>query len=383
MPPAAAIRPALVVNHLKGGGKEQFVVALANQLAERGHAPLVVCFERGGRLGGKLCAEVSLVELGKAGGSSVRTLFRLARTLRAERATLVHSNNWGTLVECVVAGRLAGGLPVVHTQHGLDYERGTERRPSTVRLATKRLMARGLRALVAVSDEVRTMLVDEWRVAPDRVHVVTNGVAIPDLGARDDAARCRARRAIGLPADAFVVGTVGYLRPVKDYPTLVRAFARVRHSRPEAHLVVVGDGPSRPEIEATIRALGLGGAVHLLGVRGDVPALLPLFDVFALSSLSEGISLAILEAMGWALPVVATRVGGNPQVVAHGCTGLLVPPSDAEAFGDALRRLADEPATAEAFGRAGRGRMVEQFSAARMGSDYERIYHLVESSYRA
>src|SRR5690606_15122228 len=154
--------------------------------------------------------------------------------------------------------------------------------------------------------------------------------------------------------------------------------ARVFRARPDTRLAIVGSGPAMDDVERAVREEGLREYVHLLGNRKDVPDLLPLFDLFAMSSLSEGISLAILEAMGRQLPVVATHVGGTPQVVVHGETGLLVPPSNEAALGEALLTLAAAPEVAAAFGIAGRRRMEEQFSALRMGRDYEHVYRTVE-----
>lgn len=373
-----ALRPALVVNHLKGGGKEQVVVNLANTLAAFGHTPLVICLERGGALARRLNrGVVDLVELNKPKGNSVRAVWDLTQAIRAGNVDLVHSHNWGTLVESLLAARLAGGLPVVHTQHGLDFERSAERSGSRVRLLVKRLAAGRLDRLVTVSEEVRSMVVQEWGAGFDRVDVITNGVVVPPRTVLSPTERALRRVAVGLPPDAFVVGSVGYLRPVKDYPALVHAFAQLLTHRIDARLVLVGSGPSKADIERTVCDLGVEGSVHLLGARSDIADLLPLFDVFALSSLSEGISLAILEAMSHGLPVVATRVGGNPQIVEDGRSGRLVAPQHPQALADALTALSDAPETAAALGHQARARVTEHFSVERMGREYAGVYESV------
>jgi glycosyltransferase involved in cell wall biosynthesis len=167
---------------------------------------------------------------------------------------------------------------------------------------------------------------------------------------------------------------VGNLRPVKDYPCLLRAFARARSRVADATLVFVGDGVERPKLEALGRELGVAEAVRFAGDRSDVPRLLRLFDVFALSSQTEGISVALLEAMATGLPAVVTDTGGNPEVVVEGQTGELAPVGDHEALGDALAGLLADPGRRRVWGAAARERVLEDFSLDRMVRDYESIY---------
>ena len=369
------LRPAILVSHLKGGGKERFVVDLANALGALGEEPLVITFESGGALEARVDrTRVALAAIGKGRGNSLRLPLSLQGHLRRHGSCVVHSNNWGTLIESLLAAGLAGRLPVVHTQHGLDFERGVQRTGSPLRLLAKRLAATRLAEAVTVSPEVQQMVIGEWNVPPERVRVIANGIVVPPPSVLSACQRSSRRLALGMPADAFVVGTVGFLRPVKDYPTLVRAFASVRARLADAHLVIIGDGPSRGEVEATIAEANLRGSVHVLGARRDVAELLPLLDVFAMSSLSEGISLAILEAMGHALPVVVTRVGGNPHVIEQGRSGLLVEPGDHEGMAAALLRVAADPPGARAMGAAARARVINDFSVERMARDYVATY---------
>jgi glycosyltransferase involved in cell wall biosynthesis len=160
---------------------------------------------------------------------------------------------------------------------------------------------------------------------------------------------------------------------VKDHGTLIEAFARLRTIRPEAHLTLVGDGPERGAIVEHAARLDLSRAVTFAGERADVAPLLAAFDVFALASRSEGVSLTLLEAAAAGLPVVATRVGGNEEVVVDGKTGFLVPAGDPAAFADALARVAERPDRAT-LGAAGRARVERRFSVERMARAYGDLY---------
>jgi glycosyltransferase involved in cell wall biosynthesis len=171
-----------------------------------------------------------------------------------------------------------------------------------------------------------------------------------------------------------VVGTVARLDPVKDLGTLLDAVALVRRSRPEVRLVVVGDGAERTALEARAVRPDLAGTVLFTGTRRDARRLLSAFDVYANTSIHEGVSLTILEAMAARLPVVATTAGGNPEVVADGETGMLVPVRVPDAVASALSALAAAPERAQRFGARGRARVEDRFSMDRMVSEYVDVY---------
>ncbi len=370
--PARPLRIAILSTHLHGGGKETFIVHLANTLAAMGHAPHVVCFDRAGRLARSLRADVPLVEFRRS-GNDPRLLVALSRFLRRARIDVIHSNNWGTLVEAVLAA-WRRGTPVVHTQHGLDYETGMSRQTRTqgVRGVVLRAATRRLHSLVAVSPEVGEMLRTEWRVPSARVHVITNGVPVAPVRV-DGATRAGRRRALGLSDTDHAIVCVAYLRPVKNFPVLVRAVASLPREL-RARLFIVGVGPSEPEIREAVAACDAEDRVTFLGSRTDVTEILPLFDTFALASASEGISISILEAMAAGLPVVATRVGGTPLLVDEDATGLLVPPGDAEALGRALEHLARSADERHRMGTAARERARDRFSIERMTHDYLQVF---------
>jgi sugar transferase (PEP-CTERM/EpsH1 system associated) len=371
----ASCRVALVVSHLKGGGKEECVVNLANSLAADGWKPLVVCLEVVGRLESKIRPGVEIVALHKRRGHDVGVVCRLARLLRERRIDVVHCHNWGTAVESVAAAAIAGVRTVVHTQHGLDYGFGPLP-PRWRRLARRlamRAVARRLTRIVVVSREVEETVEHEWRVPREKVRLIHNGIALGQP-AVDRAHRAAMRRALALDDDDILIGSVGAFRPVKDFPMLVEAMAEVHREAPRARLVLIGSGPTLANVREAVERLGLHRAVVLPGWRSDVPDLLRAMDVFALSSISEGVSLAILEAMAAGLPVVATRVGGNPEIVHDSETGLLVPPGSPKAMAGALIALACDAEKRRAMGRRAREHVERSFSLSRMARDYEALY---------
>jgi glycosyltransferase involved in cell wall biosynthesis len=222
------------------------------------------------------------------------------------------------------------------------------------------------KAVICDGDDVRRQLVDEQKLWPRNVVTIHNGVDTQLYGQTGDKTQTRAaaRRALGLAEDTPVLATVARLEPVKDQATLLRAFEKVGAALPESRLVLVGDGSVRPALEEQARQRGLAGRVIFLGRRADVAQLLPLFDAFVLTSTSEGLPLTILEAMGVGIPVVATRVGGVPELVDDGETGILVEPADAVALGRALDGLSSNVELCVAMGKAGALKAAQEYAVS-------------------
>ncbi len=206
----------------------------------------------------------------------------------------------------------------------------------------------------------------------DQYHLIRSGIELEAF--RDvPVGSARARARIGLPEHSFVVGTVGRLSRQKSPLDLIAAFERAVGARADAHLVFVGDGPQRPEVEAAVSRAGLAGRVHLLGLRRDVPELLRAFDVFALASRWEGLPRVFPQAMAAGLPIVATRVAGAPDAIIPGENGWLVEVGDSQAMGQRLLELAQDPHLARRMGERGRER-VEEFTARRMVDQLAALY---------
>ena len=368
---SAPIRVMHVVNVLSLSGMEHGVIKQVNRLDPARFAPSICClaFQRD-ETHAVLDPRVPVHELRKSSGRDLGLVPRLAALLARERVDIVHSHNWQTFFYTVAAASLAGVSLRVHGLHGREAEA-----PSARQIRLSRWLARRVSRLIAVSNDLGRELVKDWGVPAERVSVIPNGVDLdgfahpgPVEGLREE---------LGLAPEHRVIMTVGGLRPVKDYPTLIRAFARVHAARPEARLVIVGGergGGSQGELAALAVSLGVGGAVLFPGVRQDVSRLLALSEIYVNSSVFEGMSNTILEAMAASRPVVATDVGGNPELVRHGVNGFLVPPRDEAALAERLAELLADPALIKAQGAAGRGLVESEHAMGRMVAAYEDCY---------
>jgi sugar transferase (PEP-CTERM/EpsH1 system associated) len=362
-------RPTIVhaIHSLATGGLENGVVNLANHsgLAFR---HVVVCMSTDGALGRSLNPDVTVMALGKRPGQDLWAFARLVGLLRRLRPAVVHSRNWAAF-DAVPAARLAGVPVVVHGEHGRDIANpeGRNRRRNRIRRALAPLVT----SFVTVSFDLRRWLVEDVGIRAGKVTAIHNGVDASRFGHVD---RRYARDVLGLPADAPIVGTVGRLDPVKDQAGLLRAFAAARGGHPDSILVIAGDGPCRAELEDLVGALGLGAQVRFLGERKDIPVVLAAMDLFALPSIAEGMSNTVLEAMASALPVVATRVGGSPEMVEDGVNGRLVPRQDPNALRAAIADYLGDGHLRHLHGKASRERVLEHFTLERMCGDYTGLY---------
>lgn len=362
-----------VVYRFAVGGLENGVVNLINHMAGWRHAVIALtdvdpAFARRVRVPG-----VEFVALNKAPGGGWRLYPAMARELRRLRPQLVHTRNLAAL-EMQAAAWWAGVPARVHGEHGRDADDidGTVRRYQWLR----RLYRPFVQHYVALSRDLEQYLVQAVGVAPRDISQIYNGVDSQRFA-------CAARRQAiaGCPftgEDLCLVGSVGRMQTVKAQPILARAFVQALTQRPELRhrlrLVMVGDGPLRVECEAVLREAGMASLAWLPGERADVPDIMCGLDLFVLPSLAEGISNTILEAMSSGLPVLATRVGGNADLVSDGVTGQIVPPGDGQALAQALMAWADAPQRCRQAGAAGRRVIEERFSLQVMVKRYEGVY---------
>jgi len=292
-----------------------------------------------------------------------RTTWRLTGLLRRLRPDLVLTYNWGAL-DALLATRLVGPRALVHHEDGFrpDEVDGFKRR----RVWTRRLVLPGTRAVIVPSHRLEEIACTLWRLPAAQVVRIPNGIRLADFPARDGNPARRA--ALGIPAGAFVVGSVGHLRAEKNPVRLIEALAGI-----EAHALVLGDGPERARVEETARALGLTARVHLVGHREAPQEDYRLMDAFALPSDTEQMPVALLEAMACGLPVAATDVGDVRRILPPAQAPLVVP-RDARALGEALRTLAASPELRRELGAGNRARVEEEYGFERMVARYRETY---------
>ncbi|MEO5561254.1 MAG: glycosyltransferase [Dokdonella sp.] len=360
-----------VVENLNRGGLERVVIDLAHAQRASGDAPRVVCLFEPGTLAHELTAQgIEVVACHKGAGFDLRTLRRLRRVLATDAGeAVVHTHN--LIAHDYTALALLGlrRQRLINTRHGMG---GTP--VARLRGALYQLSMRWTDRVVAVCEAARRNLVERERLPANKVVSVPNGIEVATFKPASDAARRRLAEREGLPATTRLIGFVGRLNWAKDLPNMLRAFARLQQRRPDTALILVGDGALRAELTELAASEGIAERVRFLGDRNDVRELLQAFDVFAMSSVSEGYSIALLEACATALPIVATAVGGNAEIAVDGVNGRIVPAGQPDAFADALESVLADPAGAVEMGRRGRDWALEQATIARMHARYRDIY---------
>jgi glycosyltransferase involved in cell wall biosynthesis len=294
------------------------------------------------------------------------TLRDLVRLIRNRRVAVLHTHEFFMNALGLMASWVTG-VPLVATVHGRNYYADKTRR----RVAY-RLVGRFAGRLVTVSESNRRFLAERVGIPPHRVQVIPNGIPLDDGASA--ATLSTLRESLGLNHYNQVIGTVGSLYPVKGHKYLIDAAPSVLGRFPQAVFLIVGQGGLREELEAHAKRLGVAGHLRFLGHREDVRNLLSIYDIFVLPSLSEGMPLALLEAMAGGVPAVATRVGGVPEVLEDGKTGLVVPPGDSRALADSITTLLEHPPLAKELSEAARQMAATRFSLTRMVTAYEGIY---------
>jgi sugar transferase (PEP-CTERM/EpsH1 system associated) len=318
--------------------------------------------------------DVEFIALNKKPGHGVWLYPRLFRLFRELKPAIVHSRNLAALE--VLAPAWAARVPLrIHGEHGRDVGDidGSNRMFQWLRRAHRPFVDH----YVALSGDLARYLAEKVQVPDERITQVYNGVDVAQFRPADGVGNAVAGCPFAAPQH-WLVGTVGRMQTVKDQPTLARAFVRALSLRPDLkprlRLVMVGAGPLRAESLAILASAGVADLAWLPGERSDIAQVLRGLQCFVLPSLAEGISNTILEAMASGLPVIATNVGGNAELVAHGRTGEIVPAADSDAMAHSLVRLAGAPESAMAMGRAGRVEVETRFSLQVMVSAYQQLY---------
>jgi sugar transferase (PEP-CTERM/EpsH1 system associated) len=366
---------AHIVYRLDFGGLENGLVNLINGLPRDRYRHAIICLTQFSDFAKRIeRSDVTIHALHKRPGLDVGLYWRLWRVLRTLRPAIVHTRNLAAL-ECQWIAAAAGVPGRVHGEHGWDvYDlHGTNTKYNRLRRMCRAVVQR----YVPMSRDLQRWLERVVRVRAERIRQIYNGVNTERFAPPTSAGAAPWPESFA-SRDMLVIGTVGRMEPVKDPLNLVKAFAtlmaREPSNRQRLRLVLVGDGPLRPAVEAAIVEAGLESQVWLAGARHDVPTFLQHFAVFALPSLNEGISNTVLEAMACGVPVVATDVGGNREIIEVGVTGDVCPAGDPQALASALERVVADDALRHAYARAARQRVERQFSLGAMLNNYRALY---------
>jgi len=373
---AAKCNVAFVVNNLDVGGLEKVVIQLIRHLDRTVFEPLLVCIDGPGAL----FAEAGLpshrcLVLDKSRARSFgpvrfdpRLLLQIARFFRGNHVHIAHAHNAAPLIYGGFAARMVRPRPVfVYSEHNQIYSASPASRRKFrwyVRLADR---------VVAVSHDLRSTLRAQVGITTP-VRVIHNGID----GSRFSSLNAnRIRHTLGLSDSDLVVGTAVVISKQKGLTHLLDAACTVVTAEPRARFVVAGDGPLRADLERKASSLGLGDRFRFLGYRSDIPELIASLDLYVLPSLWEGLPLALLEALAMGKPIVATSVGGNPEVVEDGVQGRLVPPGDSVALADAILALLRDDEFRASVGPVNRAKFERQFSVQAMVRAHEALYSAI------
>ncbi len=352
---------SLVVHHLihslHVGGAERLLLGLARLHHMQGHRLTVHTLSGPGPLADAL-RSLGIPVITHRALSPLATVVSLARTLRPQRPHVLHCHNIGATLVGAPAARLARIPCTIATRHGRLWDR----RDVETRFW---LVARLCHRVVAVSQAAHREFSMVAGSVRHKLTVIPNGAAPP----RIPTPPCEPAR----PA-AFTLISVGRLTPEKDFPSLLQAFSILAASLPDVRLWILGDGPERESLRTLIQRLGLSESVQMLGMRDDVGYWLAQADLFVLASVSEGLPVALLEALAVGLPAVVTNVGGMPEVLESSGAGIVVPPRDPPALAAAILEIARRPDRLPALREAARRRYSERYTLERMAADYLRLY---------
>lgn len=363
-----------IVPSLEIGGLEHIVLDFTLMAVNAGHQVDVLCLDRPGDLaasvergGGRVFC------LYKPPGFRFTELDGLRDTLRKISPDVIHTHYPGALFYAGPLARRMGLNAIIHTVHGAHYEGGWRHR------MTGRLGARHAKHIVCVSKATANHVLQHHITRKKKIQVIYNGINISHFqSAHSEGGRIRAE--LGIPQSTYVIGTVGRLSDVKRQDTLLRAFVNVHQSIPKSHLLVVGDGPNRQQLVELTKSLGLEEHVIFAGYRADRECCLAAMDTFALTSDSEGTPLSLLEAWATGLPAVVTAVGGLPELIENGTTGILVPPGNHEMFGAELKRILKNHKLRSDLAKASSNLVQKRFSREEMLAQYMILYKSVIKS---
>ncbi len=363
-----------VIHSLDIGGLENGVVNLINTMDRNRFAHAICCISQSGRNAEKLNGQdVSIYEMRKGERSELLLPLKLARLFKKNQIDIVHTRNWGA-VDGIIGAILARIPIIIHGEHGRDMtdSDGSNKKRNFIR----KLSSYFVFHYITVSNDLREWLITFVGINEKKIQTIYNGV---DTIKFNPGNKYHIREEYGYNSEDIIIGTVGRLDRVKDQQLLIRAFAQLKSKYHNITLLIIGNGPCRESLENLARDLGIKQNVSFLGMRSDVPELLKLMDIFVLPSIFEGISNTILEAMAMGLPVIATNVGGNSDLVVDGETGTLVPVEDVSALATAMERYILDRVTMDRHGTAGRKRAIDEFGLNRMVAQYEDMYAILST----
>ncbi|MCD6219722.1 GT4 family glycosyltransferase PelF, partial [Candidatus Calescamantes bacterium] len=360
-----------VLPSLEMGGVEKTLISLLPHLEEKGFTVKVCTLYRKDILAKELeKIGIPVINIGMRARIDIdlkylRGIFHLAEFIRKEKFHIVHTHLYRANTPGRIAAILARVPIIIANEHNVDsWKRFSQRRMD-------RFLAKFTDKIIVVSNEVKKFYVNEVGIPDDKLEVIYNGVDLKRF--EKDFDKKKKRKELGLPLSSPLVGTIGRLQLQKDHKTFLKASSLILKKFPKVHFLIVGGGSLRKELENFTRNLKIEKNVHFLGERKDIEEILPLMDIFVLTSKREGFPITVLEAMACSIPVVATSVGGTPELIEEGKTGFLIPPENPHILSEAIINLLKNEELGKEMGKYGKER-VKSFSIEKMVEKTEFLY---------
>ncbi len=361
-----------LITELSVGGAQTVLYELLKNIDRNRFDPAVACLFNGNGKTAESIRQLNIpvFDAGMRHKADFEALRRLYLIIRNSHPVILHSHLFHANQTARMLGRLAGSPVIVNCEHTSAME-------SEWRYRVNRLTIGLADRVVAVSASVQEFCTVHIHLPASKLVLIRNGIAIPD---KTLPTQRESRQMFNLPEEVDLIGTIGRLDPIKGYSYLLEALKQID---PDACLVIVGDGPEREHLQAHACRLGIKERVFWMGSVQDIWSILPAFDLFVLPSLREGLPVTLLEAMAAGLPVVATQVGGVPEVILDGITGILLPAGNPQALAEAIQRLLTKPGLCMEMGRSGRERVRDDFSVEQMVQKTQALYEdlLVEKGF--
>jgi sugar transferase (PEP-CTERM/EpsH1 system associated) len=355
-----------VVLSMETGGLENGIVNLINNADNDRFIVDVLCLREKGALAERISNPNSQVIYdGKQDPSLLTAIKKIYKACKDGQYHIVHSHGFTTMLASYLATKLTGTVVMMNGEHGTLYYSSFKQR------LLQKWLFRSMDINLTVSSELKNKIQQEFSLSLDNFKPIINGV---DSHVFNPKLSSSIRSELNILNEDIIIGSVGRLVSVKNYPSLIKAFSELYKNNAHTHLVLAGDGPERSALEQLTNKLNLKDRIHFLGSRNDIPNVMNGFDLFVLPSFSEGLSNTLLEAMSCGVPVIASQVGGNPEIVKANVSGVLYPSNDVEALSSILCKLCNSPSEIKKLSKLAREHIVNHYSLKSMVDNYEAVY---------
>ncbi len=351
--------------HLNIGGREKLIVGLNNRLNQLGYFSAIACLKHSGELSTQLLKKTEVKEFKKRDAVDLSIVWGLIKYIKFRKFDIIHCHNPGTLLYGYLAGKLSGNKIVINTEHGFVTEK------TLLGKLKDKLLYNLVDGITVVSKKLKKDLGNQYKINSNKIKVVSNGIETSIVKENKD----RSRKRLGLYNKGYYyIGIVARLTKVKNHLMLLKAIKAINNENITIRLLIVGSGEEKINLEEFVKKNTLSKNVIFMGDRNDIPTILNAIDLFVLSSKSEGLSMAILEAMSAGLPVIATDVGGNNELIKNEENGILVPSNDSDSMADAIRRVIRNKNLAKKFGTNGKEKFNLTFTIEIMTEKFLDLY---------